>query len=137
VNKLDQQFVEDRALRDAAKQNVLADIELLKSGWNERGLTKRITSRIGGGAVDVFERASDTADDNRGVLVALIGAVVLWFASGALLELFGEASDVGDARDTIEDTDEHSAPEAGRSDLDNKTTLNTELEPAPPGDEND
>ncbi len=90
MNKLERQFVEDRALRNAARNNVISDVELLKSGWNERGLAKRVAGRIGGGAQDVFERASETAEDNRGVLAALIGAIVLWFASGALLDLFEE-----------------------------------------------
>lgn len=108
MSKLDRQFIEDRALRNAARQNVLADVELLKSGWNERGLAKRVAGRIGGGAQDVFERASETAEDNRGVLAALIGAIVLWFASGALLDLFGE-----DELDPYSDADDADESEDG------------------------
>ncbi len=102
MKKLDRQFIEDRALRDAARKNVLADVEVLKAGWNERGLAKRVAGRIGGGAQDVFDRASETAEDNRGVLSALIGAIVLWFASGALLDLFSEGELV---TETNNDTD--------------------------------
>lgn len=128
MKKLDRQFIEDRALRDAARENVLADVELLKAGWNERGLAKRVAGRIGGGAQDVFERASETAEDNRGILSALIGAIVLWFASGALLDLFGE-----DERDTdsgdIDETEIDAAVKADVSDVTAQTP--EEIEPLP------
>ena len=93
MSKLERQLLEDRALRNGARKNLLADIELLKTGWSRQGLAQRVANRIGGGAKDVFEKASDSAEDNRGVLTALIGAIVLWFASGAVLELIGEDAD--------------------------------------------
>jgi len=108
MNKLAEQFAEDRELRNAARKNLMADIELLKKGWSDRGFVDRVIGRIGGGAQDVLERSGEPSEANRGVLGALIGAIVLWFASGAILEILddGESADgeSDDNTDLVQDS---------------------------------
>ncbi|MDJ0641365.1 MAG: hypothetical protein QNJ15_00975 [Erythrobacter sp.] len=89
MTKLPQQFVEDRALRDAARDVLMADIEHARNSISGKGIAARIGSRVGDGAKDVFEVAKGHADDNRGILAALVGAIVLFFAREPILEIFG------------------------------------------------
>ena len=98
MNDLWQQFLEDRALRDAARANFLADLEHARTSLSGKGIAERVVDRIGEGARDVLEQASETAEDNRGILAVLIGAIVLWFARGPILELLG----LEEAEDNIE-----------------------------------
>ena len=88
---LPQQFLEDRALRDAARAVFVADITHARSSLSAKGVATRVGSRIGDGAKDVFEVARLQAEDNRGILAILIGALVLWFAREPIREIFGLA----------------------------------------------
>lgn len=98
MSDLWQQFLEDRALRDAARANFLADLEHARTSLSGKGIAERVVDRIGEGARDVLEQASETAEDNRGILAVLIGAIVLWFARGPILGLLG----LEEAEDDIE-----------------------------------
>lgn len=89
MGKLDQQFYEDRALRDAAREVVMADIAHAKSSLSGKSITGRVTGRIGEGAKDVFEVAKAHGEDNRGIIAALIGAIILWLAREPILEILG------------------------------------------------
>ncbi|QFT77814.1 hypothetical protein [Erythrobacter sp. THAF29] len=91
MSDLWQQFLEDRALRDAARANFLADLEHAKESFSGKGVAERIVDRIGDGARDVFEQASETAEDNRGIIAALIGAILLWLSRGPIMEMLGFA----------------------------------------------
>ncbi|MEO0461744.1 MAG: hypothetical protein AAF127_01335 [Pseudomonadota bacterium] len=83
------QFHEDRELRDAARTVLLADIEHARATLSGKGVAARMAGRIGDGAKDVFEVAKVNADDNRGVLAGLIGAILLWIARGPIMEMLG------------------------------------------------
>nr|WP_137678493.1 hypothetical protein [Parerythrobacter lutipelagi] len=90
---LDRQLVQDRALRDAALELVKADVSHLRMDMNAAGLASRFATRMSEGATDLYEEAVEKADDNRGVLAALIAAVVLWFARNPLLSLLPDMDD--------------------------------------------
>lgn len=79
---------EDRALRDAAKALVEADVAHLRNGLQSKSIGERVLGNIGEGAKDVFESAADVADNHKGALAALIGAIMLWFARNPILSLF-------------------------------------------------
>lgn len=85
-----QQLREDRAIRDAARALVKADMAHLKQDLSGKSLKDRVFGPVGEGAKDVLERAGEAADNNRGVLAALVGAVVLWFARNPIMELFSD-----------------------------------------------
>lgn len=85
-----QQLREDRAIRDAARALVKADMAHLKQDLSGKSLKDRMFGPVSDGAKDVLERAGEAADNNRGVLAALVGAVVLWFARNPIMELFSD-----------------------------------------------
>ena len=83
------QMVEDRYLRDSARALLDADIEHLKSGLSQRGITERALDRVKDGAIDIYEDAVEVAEDNKGALAALVAAIVVWFARNPILSLLG------------------------------------------------
>lgn len=91
---------EDRLLRNAALAVLKADVANLRADLAGKGVSERIVDRINEGAVDVFEEAVELADNNRGVLAALIGAVLLWFARNPIIALFTDEGDPEDADGT-------------------------------------
>jgi hypothetical protein len=111
MTSLPRQFREDKALRDAAKAVLEADIAHFKDSMAEHGLGGRITSqitgkvkrRISGGAQDILEQAKEQASDHRGVLAVLIGAVVLWFAREPVFGWLGVGETDEDEGDEDED----------------------------------
>jgi hypothetical protein len=92
-------MLEDRYLRDSAKALVEADLEHVKTDLARKGLVARTFDTVKDGAVDLYEEAVDAAEDNKGALVALVAAVVVWFARNPLLDLFG----LGEGDDARED----------------------------------
>ncbi len=92
MSRLDQQFEEDRALRNAALSVLKTDVEHAKNALSGKAIAERVSSRVGDGAKDAIDIAKGHADDNRGILAALIGALLLWFAREPILEVFGLGS---------------------------------------------
>lgn len=109
MTRLPQRFIEDRALRDAARAVLAEDIERLRSSLSEEsiaarvssGVSSTISSRIRTGARDVLAQAKAQAGDHKGVLAVLVGAIVLWLARGPILDWLDEFADA-DADDDIE-----------------------------------
>ncbi|NNC59033.1 MAG: hypothetical protein HKO05_03470 [Erythrobacter sp.] len=86
MSRIDQQLHEDRLLRNAARALVDADIARVKADLDSGSLGRRAVARIKDGAEELLETASDAAESKPGVLAALIGAVVLWFARNPIFE---------------------------------------------------
>jgi len=109
----------------------MADVEHARISISGKGIAARVGSRVGDGAKDVFEVAKVHADDKRGILAALIGAIVLFFAREPILEVLGIiepgdeeevpeieteiAEDVVEAEDLLQEADE-TAPAPGETD---------------------
>jgi hypothetical protein len=91
------QFHEDRELRNAARAVLKADLDHARATLSAKSFAARVAGRVGDGAKDVFEAARTTADDNRGVLAGLIGALMLWFARSPIMEVLGLSTDDGEA----------------------------------------
>ena len=87
-HQLDFRLKEDRALRDAAKAILKADVAHLRADLAGKGFGERIVDRVQDGAAEVFEDAVELADSNRGVLATLLGAIILWFARNPIIALF-------------------------------------------------
>lgn len=92
MSKLQQQFEEDRAIKNAARRVLLTDFAHAKTALSAKGLANRIGGRVGDGAKDIFYTVKLHADDNRGILAALIGAVIIWFARAPIMEILGIGS---------------------------------------------
>lgn len=90
----------------------MADIAHAKTSLSAKGVANRLGSRIGDGAKDVIEVARVQADDKRGVLAILIGALVLWFTREPILNILGlgqsseELDDPSDLADSEEEATE-------------------------------
>lgn len=119
MSHLPQRFIEDRALRDAARAVLAQDIERLRSSLDEQGIASRvssgvttsISSRIRTGARDVLAQAKAQAGDHKGVLAILLGAIILWFARGPILDLIDELAGEDPADD--DDIENPAAAPAG------------------------
>ena len=87
---IDRQLREDRALRNAARAILDADMAHLRASLVGKSIGSRIVDRIGRGAADVFDEAVEVADSHKGALATLLAAVVLWFARNPLIALFSD-----------------------------------------------
>lgn len=111
--KLKRRMDEDRIIRDSALSVVKADIAILRGDLDDKGVGRRVIDRISVGAVDVFDEAAALADNNRGILATLIGAVFVWFARNPIMAMFSddledEDSEEGDLEDIdIDEADDH------------------------------
>jgi hypothetical protein len=94
-------FLEDRALRDAARAVLEEDVARLRASLTEQGVASRVsssvsttvTARIRTGATDALAQARQSASDNPGIIAAVIGAILLWLMRGTLLDLIETALD--------------------------------------------
>ncbi len=123
-------FLEDRALRDAARAVLEEDIARLRAALDEQGVASRVsssvsttvTSRIKAGAGDVLAQAKASAADNPGIIALVIGAILLWLMRGTVLDLIETAledadEEEGDAALTpaeAQDTDDSGASLPGQ-----------------------
>lgn len=95
---LAKQLEEDRQLRDQALALVKQDIAHLKSDYQDKGIGERAVDKLKGSANGIYGEAVEVASDHRGVVAAVIGAVVLWFARHPILAfLFGDKDSDEDA----------------------------------------
>lgn len=105
MTHLPARFREDRILRDKARAVLAQDIAHLQGNLREEGIASRVSSgvtstisaRVRTGARDVLEQARAQAEDKKGVLALLIGAIILWFAREPIFDWFDElGADDGD-----------------------------------------
>lgn len=94
---IDRQLREDRALRNAARAILDADVAHLRASLVGKSIGSRIVDRIGRGAADVFDEAVEVADSHKGALATLLAAVVLWFARNPLIALFSDDASEDDS----------------------------------------
>lgn len=101
MTRLPDRFIEDRALRDAARAVLTDDIEQLRSSLSEKGIAARVSSgvtstistRLKDGASDIWAEAKVQAGDRKGVIAVLIAAIVLWFSRDPIFEWIEELVD--------------------------------------------
>lgn len=93
MTDLAHQLAEDKALRDAALQLFKADIALIRSALDERGIGARAKDRLGDAALSMVDDAVDYAEDNKGWVAAGVTAVVLWFARKPILRWLADVLD--------------------------------------------
>lgn len=101
MTRLPDRFIEDRAMRDAARAVLAEDIERLRVNLSEEGIASRVSSgvrstisgRIRAGASDLLDQAKAQAGNHKGVLALLIGAIILFLARGPILDWFDGPDD--------------------------------------------
>ncbi|OBV12675.1 hypothetical protein [Erythrobacter dokdonensis] len=113
MTDLPARYLEDRALRDAARAVLDEDMARLRASLAEQGVASRVSSSVGStvssrirtGANDVLEQAKQRASDNPGVLAVLIGAILLWLMRAPILALIDEVAESASVPEPeIEDT---------------------------------
>ena len=70
MNRPERQMREDRAVRNAARALVDADIAQLKNTFSGKSLAKRVTDRVSEGSKDIFEEAVDAAEGVQAIIAA-------------------------------------------------------------------
>jgi len=106
TNPLERRMIEDKALRDAALALVRADIAQLRVDLGVRNVGARVIDRVSEGASDMLDEAADLADNNKGVLAALVAALLVWLARNPILALLDD-----DDAETRDDGDPSSEPD--------------------------
>lgn len=116
MNDLPHQFREDKALRDAAKAVLDADLAHLKAGIADKGVagrlreqvTGKVKRRVSAGTRDLLTEVKTHAGDHRGVIAVIVGALIMWFGREPLLGWLG-LSEQDDAHEENEDDAEADA----------------------------
>ncbi len=121
MTQIPARFLEDRDLRDKARAVLAEDIARLQGSLEEEGIASRVSSgvtstistRIRTGARDVLDLAGAQAEDKKGVLALLIGAIILWFAREPIFAWFDELrAEEGDSEGDNELPPEAASPAA-------------------------
>jgi hypothetical protein len=123
-------FVEDRALRDAARAVLEEDIARLRASLDEQGVASRVsssvgttvTSRLRTGAEDVLSQVKQSAGENQGIIALVIGAILLWLMRGTILDVI-EAVIEGDEEPATGAGEEGEAVDATDRDADAEPEL--------------
>lgn len=103
------QLAEAKALRNAARALVEADIARLKGDVDRRSIPARAMDRATEGAVDVLEQVSEAAARHKGLVAAAVGALALWLARHPLLALLDDEDEPApDSPSPEDETDVHS-----------------------------
>lgn len=90
MSDLKRRMIEDRTMRDAARGLVEADIANLRAELTSKSLSERALGRVGESASQLLDQAGETAQNNPGILAALVGAIALWFARNPIKSLLTE-----------------------------------------------
>ena len=85
--KLELQLREDRALRDAARRLLEADLGLVKSDVDRRGLGERTADRLRDGSLDIADKAMDYARVHPVLVYGGLAAVLLAVFRNPILDL--------------------------------------------------
>lgn len=104
MSSLPRRFVEDRAMRDAARAVLVDDVERLRTSLGEQSIASRVSSGV---SSTISQRIRAGADDligqignQKGWLAVLVGLIVLWFARGPILDWLDEFDSVDGDDDT-------------------------------------
>ncbi|MEL7519261.1 MAG: hypothetical protein AAFN48_09945, partial [Pseudomonadota bacterium] len=105
MSRLPEDFHQDRALRDAARGVLVADLEHAKATLSGKAIAGRVAGRVGDGAKDVAEIAKVHAADNQGLLAGLMAIIALFLARGPIMEILGLAEFPDDDAQNKADTE--------------------------------
>lgn len=88
------QLDENRHLRDAARALVEADLKNLRADLSIKTIGERALDRLTETAGEACEEAIEVASENKGIIAAILAALLLWFAREPIQEaLFGDGEE--------------------------------------------
>lgn len=79
MSRLARKLQSDRASRDAAREVFDERLAQLRADLDAKSIGGRIVERIGEDARIVLDEAIDVAENNRGVVIGTIAALMVWF----------------------------------------------------------
>ncbi len=101
MTSIKRQLREDKAHRDAARALIEADVEQVRALASPKQLKDRASEQVSGKSSDALKAAGEAADNNKGYIAALAGAVILWLAREPIQALFEKLSEqLGEKDDT-------------------------------------
>lgn len=106
MTDLKSQMLEDRYLRDFARALVDADIENVKASLSVKSVGARVVDRAKDTAQDMYDEAVDVAEHNKGTIIAIVAAMLVWFARNPILSFLGFNDDDDTSGETPEMDDE-------------------------------
>lgn len=127
MSRLPDEFHQDRALRDAARDVLMADIEHAKAAFSGKALAGRVTGRIGDGAKDALDVAKGHAGEHRGLIAGLIALIMLWLAREPVSQWLGFGDEDSDSADHNATADSTAIPDPGDTELDEQQGVTTTL----------
>lgn len=87
---------QDKAMRNAARALLSADVDHLKSELSGTGIASRAADRVKEGAQQSFEDAAILARQHKISLAALAGLAALWAFRGPIGALLGSGNGASD-----------------------------------------
>ena len=93
MTDLHAQMIEDRHLRDAARALIEADVQNLRNNMTGESIANRALDRVRDSVSELYDDTINTAVENKGVVAAVIAAIVVWLARNPILSLLGFGSD--------------------------------------------
>ncbi|MFZ9396806.1 MAG: hypothetical protein ACO25F_12195 [Erythrobacter sp.] len=113
MTDLRRRFMEDKALRDAARSIIDRQLSRVRTGVSGKWIGDSLADRYGDKLIDLAGDARDTLKDNRGLIAGagvLAGvATVAWLARDRLLGLFGATGESADEDVPADREDQHGA----------------------------
>ncbi|BBC72759.1 conserved hypothetical protein [Altererythrobacter sp. B11] len=87
MSGIKQRLAEDKALRDAARELFLTDIQFVRGDARARGIGGRLADRLTEGSADMAEEAADFATAHRSAIVGAAAAAALFLARRPIIEV--------------------------------------------------
>ena len=82
---LEQQVLQEKAVRNAARKQFDNRLMLVRHDLEEQSVPARLAARISAEARSAFDEAAAVAEDNKPVVAGTIAALTLWFFRESVL----------------------------------------------------
>ena len=103
MSDLRNHFHEDRSIRDAAREVLGAQFNLVRHGLSGKRIGEGLADKVGDPALDLVERSGGSAKAGAGLLALVAGLAALWLkreSLGSLLESLMPSSEEEEPTET-------------------------------------
>ncbi|MEE4289711.1 MAG: hypothetical protein V2J14_10105 [Erythrobacter sp.] len=96
MSRLPDEFVADRALRDAARRVLVADFDHARESLSGKAVAGRLADRVSLGAKTLMDVGKDSVSANKSLYAGIVTLIALWFAREPILDALALALDDDD-----------------------------------------
>lgn len=101
-----ERLAEDRAARNAARENFHANLKNVVGDLETRGIGQRISDRALSEVKELADKSLVVAKDSKGIIAGTLAAIMLWVFRAPLIGWIGDLfADPGDPTDDVQPTD--------------------------------